>query len=91
MGIKQLLENNMTDAPAQPDLYKAQLSLGFMRLLDGMMHQEWVEQQDDHLQDKKLWTHQSNGTQWSVQIIKFHWDKFLELWSTHNEKVHGLD
>eukprot|EP00957_Ditylum_brightwellii_P000983 78475-Ditylum_brightwellii.AAC.1 len=66
MGIKQLLENNMTDAPAEPDLYKAQLSLGFMSLFNGMMHQEWTEQHDDHLQDKKLLTPQSNGTQWLV-------------------------
>eukprot|EP00957_Ditylum_brightwellii_P083061 6314018-Ditylum_brightwellii.AAC.1 len=56
MGIKQLLENNMPNAPAQPDLYKAPLSLGFMNLLDSIMHQEWAEQQDDHLQDKTMWT-----------------------------------
>eukprot|EP00957_Ditylum_brightwellii_P058594 4443825-Ditylum_brightwellii.AAC.1 len=63
MGIKQLLENNMTNASVQADLYKAQLSLGFMSLFDGMMHKEWIEQQDDHLQEKRLWTHQSNRTQ----------------------------
>eukprot|EP00957_Ditylum_brightwellii_P186870 14230193-Ditylum_brightwellii.AAC.1 len=43
MGIKQLLENNMTDAPAQPDLYTAQLSLGFMSLFDRIIHQEWKD------------------------------------------------
>eukprot|EP00957_Ditylum_brightwellii_P193545 14738634-Ditylum_brightwellii.AAC.1 len=68
----------MTDAPAQLDLYKAQLSLGIMSLFDGMMHQELAEQQDNHLQEKRLWTPQSKGTQWPVQIIKFHWDKFIE-------------
>eukprot|EP00957_Ditylum_brightwellii_P044409 3370163-Ditylum_brightwellii.AAC.1 len=91
MGITQLLENNTTDAPALPDSYKAQLSLGFMSLFDGIIHQEWTEQQDDHLQEKRLWTPCSNGTQWSVQIIKFNWDKFFELWTTHNKKVHGTN
>eukprot|EP00957_Ditylum_brightwellii_P103414 7879815-Ditylum_brightwellii.AAC.1 len=52
MGIKQLLENNTTDAHAHPDLYKAQLSLNFMSLFDGMMHQEFTDRQYDHLQDK---------------------------------------
>eukprot|EP00957_Ditylum_brightwellii_P072367 5500278-Ditylum_brightwellii.AAC.1 len=91
LGIKRLLGDNTKDALAQPDLYKAQLSLGFMSLFGGIIHQDWAEQQDNRLHDKKLLTPQSNGTQWLVQIIKFLWDEFLELWVTHNEKVHGFD
>eukprot|EP00957_Ditylum_brightwellii_P115800 8832637-Ditylum_brightwellii.AAC.1 len=43
MGIKQLLENNTNNAPAQPELYKAQLSLSFVSLFDGIIHQEWAD------------------------------------------------
>eukprot|EP00957_Ditylum_brightwellii_P166284 12659220-Ditylum_brightwellii.AAC.1 len=60
LGIKKLLGNNTKDTPAQPDLYKAQLSLNFMSLFDGIMHQDWAEWQDNYLHDKKLWTPQSN-------------------------------
>eukprot|EP00957_Ditylum_brightwellii_P041026 3106597-Ditylum_brightwellii.AAC.1 len=51
LGIKRLQGDNTKDAPAQPDLYKAQLSLGFMSLFDGFIYQDWAEQQEDHLHD----------------------------------------
>ena len=41
--------------------------------------------------DVKLWTQQTNGSQWTVQVIKFLWDRFSELWETRNEVVHGTD
>eukprot|EP00957_Ditylum_brightwellii_P014912 1124926-Ditylum_brightwellii.AAC.1 len=63
LGIKRLLGDNMKDTPAQPDLYKSQLSLCFMSSFDGIIHQDWAERQDDHLHDKKLLTPQSNRTQ----------------------------
>eukprot|EP00957_Ditylum_brightwellii_P096221 7329674-Ditylum_brightwellii.AAC.1 len=61
LGIKKLLGNNTNAAPAHPEVYKAQLSLGFMSLFDGIIHHDWAEFQDDHLRDKKLWTPWSNG------------------------------
>eukprot|EP00957_Ditylum_brightwellii_P058509 4436822-Ditylum_brightwellii.AAC.1 len=91
LGIKRLRGNNTQNVPAQPDLYKAQSSLGFMSLFDGIIHQDWAEQQEDHLHGKKLWAPQSTRTQWSVQVIKFLWEKFLELWGTQNKEVHGSD
>eukprot|EP00957_Ditylum_brightwellii_P019789 1492752-Ditylum_brightwellii.AAC.1 len=91
LGIKTLLGDNTNAAPAHPEVYKAQLSLNFMSLFDSIIHHDWAELQYDHLHDKKLWTPQSNGTQWSVQVITFLWDTFLDLWATRNEVVHGSD
>eukprot|EP00957_Ditylum_brightwellii_P068490 5199413-Ditylum_brightwellii.AAC.1 len=47
--------------------------------------------QDTHLWEKKLWTPCSNGAQWSAQVIKFLWDKYLDLWNQQNKVVHGTD
>eukprot|EP00957_Ditylum_brightwellii_P064620 4904259-Ditylum_brightwellii.AAC.1 len=46
LGIKRLLGNNTKDVPAQPDLFKAQSSLGFMSLFDGTIHQDWAKTVD---------------------------------------------
>ena len=36
-------------------------------------------------------THSSTGDQWTVQIIKFFWEKFFALWTLKNKKVHSTD
>eukprot|EP00957_Ditylum_brightwellii_P062169 4717957-Ditylum_brightwellii.AAC.1 len=58
-------------------------------MLDRMFSQKWMEEQDTHLWENRLWTSRSTGTQWSVQIIKFLWGKFFELWNQRNVKVHS--
>ena len=51
----------------------------------------WLEHQDKYLWDKKLRIHLSTGDQWTVQLIKFLWEKFFELWKIRNVKVHRTD
>ena len=36
-------------------------------------------------------TQSSKGDQWTVQIVKFFWEKFFALWKLRNKKVHGTD
>ena len=60
-----------------------------MSLFDRIVHNMWSEHQDEYLWDKKLRTHLSTGDQWTVQLIKFLWGKFFELWKIRNDKVHG--
>ena len=62
-----------------------------MSLFDEIVNNKWSEYQDEHLWDKKTRTHSSTGDQWTVQIIKFLWEKFFALWKTRNEMVHGTD
>eukprot|EP00957_Ditylum_brightwellii_P128825 9826884-Ditylum_brightwellii.AAC.1 len=49
---------------------------------------EWMHEQDEYLLNTKLWTQHTNGCQWTVQIIKFLWDRFFELWEKRNKVVH---
>eukprot|EP00957_Ditylum_brightwellii_P180151 13723025-Ditylum_brightwellii.AAC.1 len=56
---------------------------------DGLLHTNWANIQDAHLWEKSLWTPWYNGTQWTVQIVKFLWRKFYKLWHKRNEIVHA--
>eukprot|EP00957_Ditylum_brightwellii_P157749 12006722-Ditylum_brightwellii.AAC.1 len=31
----------------------------------------------------------TNGSQWTVHVIKFLWDQLFELWDASNKVVHG--
>eukprot|EP00957_Ditylum_brightwellii_P085151 6475391-Ditylum_brightwellii.AAC.1 len=69
----------------------SQCRLNQISLFDGMLSKCWTDTQDTYLWEKRLWTPCSNGTQWSVQVIKLSWDKFLDLWNKQNKVVHGTD
>eukprot|EP00957_Ditylum_brightwellii_P029248 2210817-Ditylum_brightwellii.AAC.1 len=60
-------------------------------IFNGNFSQEWAQEQDDCLWDKKLWTPCTNGHQWVAQTIKFLWDQFLELWNKQNVVVYGIN
>eukprot|EP00957_Ditylum_brightwellii_P012124 915470-Ditylum_brightwellii.AAC.1 len=66
-----------------------QKNLKYTAMFDGFLHKEWTKSQDIHLWEKSLWTPCSNGIQWTVQIIKFLWNRSFVLWQERNEFVHG--
>eukprot|EP00957_Ditylum_brightwellii_P023279 1756654-Ditylum_brightwellii.AAC.1 len=70
-------------------LLNSQCQLNQILLFDEMLSKSWTDAQDTHIWENKLWTPCSNGTQWSVQGIKFMWDKFLDLWNDQNKADHG--
>ena len=57
-----------------------------MSLFDRIVNNKWSEYQDKYVWDKKMKTHLSTGDQWTVQIIKFFWEKFFALWKLQNKK-----
>eukprot|EP00957_Ditylum_brightwellii_P069200 5254467-Ditylum_brightwellii.AAC.1 len=57
-------------------------------MFDRLLHTNWANIQDAHLWEKSLWTPWRNCTQWAVQIVKFLWSKFFELWYKRNEIIH---
>ena len=90
-GLHQLFDQPALSRTINFDLYKAQQNLLFMPLFHRIVTNKWSEYQDNHLWDKKIRTHSSTGDQWTVQIIKFFWEKFFALWKLRNKKVHGTD
>ena len=59
------------------NVWASQTKIGVHAIFDGQMSTEWAQDQDEYLMDVKLWTQQTNGSQWTVQVIKFLWDRFL--------------
>eukprot|EP00957_Ditylum_brightwellii_P141593 10786669-Ditylum_brightwellii.AAC.1 len=49
------------------------------------MSKEWAQEQDGYLVDVKLWTPWTNGSQWTVQVIKFLWDR-TSFWPVTGNK-----
>eukprot|EP00957_Ditylum_brightwellii_P061314 4653420-Ditylum_brightwellii.AAC.1 len=72
-------------------VWTSQAKIGVYAIFDGQMSKEWARDQDEYLVVVKLWTQRTNGSQRTVQVIKFLWDRFFELWKKHNEVVHGKE
>eukprot|EP00957_Ditylum_brightwellii_P185057 14092909-Ditylum_brightwellii.AAC.1 len=60
-------------------------------MFDGLTHKDWSDAQDTHLWEKNLWTPQRDGVQWTVQVIKFLWNRLFALWQDCNEFDHGAN
>eukprot|EP00957_Ditylum_brightwellii_P085747 6523577-Ditylum_brightwellii.AAC.1 len=79
------------DAHTCKHLLRKQRELQYTAMLDGLTHKDWSDAQDTHLWEKSLWTLQSDGVQWTVQVIKFLWNKFFALWQNCHEFIHGAN
>eukprot|EP00957_Ditylum_brightwellii_P199322 15193476-Ditylum_brightwellii.AAC.1 len=56
------------------NIWHRQQQIGSHEILNGKFSQEWAQEQDDNLWDKKLCTPHTNGHQRVAQTIKFLWD-----------------
>eukprot|EP00957_Ditylum_brightwellii_P149627 11393444-Ditylum_brightwellii.AAC.1 len=53
------------DAHACEHLLNKQCELQYTAMFDGLIHKDWSDAQDTHLQEKSLWMPQSDGVQWT--------------------------
>eukprot|EP00957_Ditylum_brightwellii_P010750 814239-Ditylum_brightwellii.AAC.1 len=56
------------------NIWHRQQQIGLHEILNGKFSQEWTQEQDNYLWNKKLWTPRTNGYQWVAQTIKVLWD-----------------
>eukprot|EP00957_Ditylum_brightwellii_P168011 12789718-Ditylum_brightwellii.AAC.1 len=67
--LKQILCQviGMNHEQLNNNVWASQAKIGLHTIFDGRMSKQWAQEQDDYLVDVKLWTPQTNGSQWTVQ------------------------
>eukprot|EP00957_Ditylum_brightwellii_P085803 6526914-Ditylum_brightwellii.AAC.2 len=70
-------------------LWKQQQEIGWAHLFKGHFVQQWTTLQQEHLQNKNLYSNKCTGQMWAINMILFLWDMFLSMWEYCNECIHG--
>ena len=91
-GLKSVLEGRASNTIHVPEsvttIAAAQEAIGWTELLRGRLSKAWTQHQQTHLGafDPKV-----NGQTWTIDIIQFILESWLELWKSRNGDRHGRD